>query len=143
MSLSRRYDPFCFSSIFDNALFDNHDPFLSDRYTNYHRRDALMPLFHGGGNSWNSIFPPLEQPHHPSLLRHPGYTIHENDEMYTLAIDVPGVKASDMTMEIIQDHGPILHLQGGRKVTHDTNVQEYKFDKRFSISDSVDMDHYT
>jgi HSP20 family protein len=67
----------------------------------------------------------------------PGYEIHEDDKKFQLSIDVPGVKAEDMKVDLLQD-GRLLHLSGGRKVEKGGSVTETKFDKRFTIDESVD-----
>jgi HSP20 family protein len=67
----------------------------------------------------------------------PGYEINEDDSKYQIAIDVPGVKANDMNVELEHD-GRVLHLSGGRKVEKGGTVTETKFDKRFTIGDNID-----
>lgn len=69
----------------------------------------------------------------------PGYEINETAEEYSIAIDVPGVKASDMTVQL-EEEGRVLHLFGGRKVTKEGKTMETKFDKRFLIGDNIDTE---
>ena len=75
-----------------------------------------------------------------SMIRHssPGYEINESDGKYSIAIDVPGVKASDINAQLEND-GKVLHLTGGRKVTKDGKVSETRFEKRFTIGDNIDV----
>jgi HSP20 family protein len=69
-----------------------------------------------------------------------GYEIHEDDEKYSIAIDVPGVKSEDMTIKL-EENGQVLNLSGGRKIKKgDDTVSEFKFEKRFTIGDNVDVD---
>lgn len=69
----------------------------------------------------------------------PGYEINESDGKYQIAVDVPGVKASDMTIHLEND-GRVLKIAGGRKITRNNEVSETKFEKRFMIGDNVDTD---
>lgn len=69
----------------------------------------------------------------------PVYNIHQSDKMYSLEIDLPGVKASDMSMKLMDNN--VLHLSGGRKFRDDTSVEESKFGYRFNLSDkNLDTD---
>uniref|UniRef100_A0A7S4HWL5 SHSP domain-containing protein n=1 Tax=Odontella aurita TaxID=265563 RepID=A0A7S4HWL5_9STRA len=75
------------------------------------------------------------------LLRRssPFYEISENGEQCQLAVDVPGVKAQDMNVQL--DHGGrMLRLWGGRKVIRGDTTSETKFEKCFTIDQSVDTD---
>jgi HSP20 family protein len=72
----------------------------------------------------------------------PGYEIHEDDKKFQLSIDVPGVKAEDMKVDLLQD-GRLLHLSGGRKVEKGGSVTETKFDKSFTIDETVDTSKIT
>lgn len=74
----------------------------------------------------------------PFLVRSsPGFQIHSTDSSFTLAVDVPGVQASDMNVNL-EENGRILHLSGGRKIVKDNEMQETKFSKRFTIGDDID-----
>jgi len=72
----------------------------------------------------------------------PGYEIHEKDGSYQISVDLPGVKASDMKIEL-EDNGRLLHLSGGRKVQEGDRVVETKFDKKFTIGENVDTEKMT
>lgn len=67
----------------------------------------------------------------------PGYEVHQNDKAWQISIDVPGVKATDMQVNLEQN-GRLLHLSGGRKVEKENEVRETKFDKKFTIGDDID-----
>lgn len=69
----------------------------------------------------------------------PGYEITENERTYQIALDVPGIKAADMTVQLERD-GRILHITGGRKVEKEGSVSETKFEKRFTIGENVDTE---
>jgi HSP20 family protein len=83
----------------------------------------------------------------------PGYEITESDTKYQVAVDVPGIKLSDMNIQIEQ-HGtqPVLHISGTRKVERMPNkdqeqkesyIAETKFEKRFTIGTNVDIERMT
>jgi HSP20 family protein len=89
------------------------------------------------------IFPNLERPTDSVLVRSsPGYEINETDDTYQIAVDVPGVKAGDMSVQLEND-GKVLHISGGRKVVKDNTTTETKFEKRFTIGKNVDMEKVT
>lgn len=67
----------------------------------------------------------------------PGYEINETKDKYSISIDVPGVKPSDMSIEL-QDDGQVLHLSGGRKIKKGDQETETKFSQRFTIGKNVD-----
>jgi len=74
------------------------------------------------------------------LLRSsPGYEITESDGKYQIAVDIPGVKAKDVTVKLEND-GKLLHISGGRKTEKEGKVTEMKFEKRFTIGDNVDTE---
>jgi HSP20 family protein len=72
----------------------------------------------------------------------PGYEIHEDDNKFQLSIDVPGVKAADMKVDLEQG-GRLLHLSGGRKIEKEGSVTETRFDKRFTLAENVDANKIT
>mmetsp|Transcript_20862 Transcript_20862/g.32107 ORF Transcript_20862/g.32107 Transcript_20862/m.32107 type:complete len:153 (-) Transcript_20862:925-1383(-) len=82
----------------------------------------------------------LERPTFPHIS--PGYEINQDEKSFQLAVDVPGVKASDMKMDLEHD-GRVLHLSGGRKKQEGNNFSETKFDQRFTIGKDVDTNKIT
>jgi HSP20 family protein len=73
-------------------------------------------------------------------LSSPGYEIREREDgMYQISVDVPGIKASDMNIELLHD-GRVLHISGGRKTTEGGKVTETKFDKKFTIGDNIETE---
>jgi len=89
------------------------------------------------------VIPKLLRDDDATLFRSsPGYEINESGGKYEIAVDVPGVKANDMKVDLEHD-GRVLHISGGRKVEKDGVVTETKFEKRFTIGDNVDTDKLT
>ena len=72
----------------------------------------------------------------------PGYEINETKEKYSIAVDVPGVRAEDMDIQL-ENEGRVLHISGGRKIEKDGVTRETKFEKRFTIGENVDKDKIT
>lgn len=72
----------------------------------------------------------------------PGYEINETDDKYSIIVDVPGVRAQDMAVNL-ESGGRVLHVVGGRKIEKQGEVRETKFDKRFTIGDNIDQDKLT
>jgi HSP20 family protein len=99
--------------------------------SHYFRRDPfsdLMPVIRNMDRDFNDM-----------VLRHssPGYEINESDEKYEISIDLPGVKASEMTAQL-EDGGRVLHISGGRKIVKKGKTSETKFEKRFTLGNNVD-----
>jgi len=117
-----RYNP-VFGRGFDD--FFTSSPFFA--------RDPVFDLM--------PVIPNLMRDQDMTLLRSsPGYEITEHEGKYQIAVDVPGVKASDMTIKL-ENEGRVLHISGGRKVTKGDTVSETKFEKRFTIGDNIDTEH--
>jgi HSP20 family protein len=109
-------NPFFRHSGFDDFFAPTRDPF-SD----------LMPVLSN-----------LKRDEDMALLRSsPGYEISEGDGKYNIHVDVPGIKAADMNVEL-ENEGKVLHISGGRKVTSGDTVSETRFEKRFTIGVNVD-----
>jgi HSP20 family protein len=72
----------------------------------------------------------------------PGYEINETENNYRISVDVPGVKADDMTVNI-EHEGKVLHISGGRKVVMENKASETRFEKRFTIGDNVNVREMT
>ena len=67
----------------------------------------------------------------------PSCSIKDNEDKYEIAIDVPGIKAKDIKVQVEQG-GRILRLSGERKSRHDNTVTEYTFERQFALSNDVD-----
>jgi HSP20 family protein len=94
--------------------------------------DLLMPVIPNLDREANSIL----------RVTSPGYEIHEVDGQYQICVDVPGVKAEDMKVNV-EHEGKVLHISGGRKVVKDGSTSEMKFEKRFTIGKNIDIDKMT
>jgi HSP20 family protein len=116
-----------------NPLFVGFDDLFAP--TPFLHRDPIHDLM--------PIFPNFERPTDSVLVRSsPGYEINETDDKYQIAVDVPGVKAGDMSVQLEND-GKVLHISGGRKIVKDNTITETKFEKRFTIGTNVDMQKVT
>jgi HSP20 family molecular chaperone IbpA len=102
-----------------------------------------------------SVLPKLLRESDMKLLKSsPGYEITESDSKYQVAIDVPGIKGSDLTVKVeMHDSQPVLHVSGTRKVQGSSNndkneenedtssfVSETTFEKHFLIGSNVDVE---
>jgi HSP20 family protein len=67
----------------------------------------------------------------------PGFEINEDDKQFQISMDLPGVHAEDINVELL-NNGRVLHLTGGRKVVKEGSVTETKFEKAFTIGENVD-----
>jgi HSP20 family protein len=73
----------------------------------------------------------------------PGYEIHQVNGNFQICVDVPGVKAADLTVNV-EHEGKVLHIAGGRKVVKDNgDTSEVKFEKRFTIGRNMNIDKMT
>jgi HSP20 family protein len=123
MALNRYHynNPFGFDDLFFPTPFFHRDPIFDP-----------MP-----------VFPDLERLTDSVLVRSsPGYEINETDDNYHIVVDVPGVKAGDMSVQLEND-GKVLHISGGRKVVKDNTTTETKFEKRFTIGKNIDTQKVT
>jgi HSP20 family protein len=124
MALNRNYN---------KPVFAGFDDLFAP--TPFFHRDPIMDHM--------MIFPNLERQTDSVLVRSsPGYEINETDDTYQIAVDVPGVKAGDMSVQLEND-GKVLHISGGRKIVNDNTITETKFEKRFTIGKNVDMEKVT
>ncbi|KAL3806754.1 hypothetical protein ACHAXA_006780 [Cyclostephanos tholiformis] len=83
---------------------------------------------------------------HPkdSAMRHfsPRFEVTENDKMFRMAVDVPGMKPDNLKIEL-EDYGRIMHVSGDRKVKTDTSQDEYRFQKHFKLGRNLDTSKIT
>ena len=105
---------------------------------------AYHPFFGTPFDDDAFAIPPIILPKFSTSVPKPSkeYDITEDDTQFQLSVDLPGVKAKDMTMELERD-GQVLHLYGTRKKISGTNVTETKFDHRFTIGKNIDPDDMT
>ena len=121
MALSRyNRSPFGFDDLL--VPFFDHDPF----------QDLLMP-----------VLPNFPRTNEMTLLRSsPGYEINEKEGKCMISLDLPGVKRSDMNVDLEND-GKIVHIHGGRKMVEGGKTTETKFSKRFTIGENIDIEKMT
>jgi len=72
----------------------------------------------------------------------PCYEITEDDKSFQLAVDVPGVKASDLNVSLERD-GRVLRVSGHRKVKEGNVQTESRFEKSFWIDRNIDASKIT
>ena len=76
------------------------------------------------------------------VMSSPGYHVNETDGQYQIAVDVPGVRAEDISVNL-EHEGRLLHISGGRKITKEDTTTESKFDKRFTLGKNIDVEKMT
>lgn len=106
--------------------------------------DDLVPLFDDPFKDFMMpVIPNFPRTDDMTLLRSsPGYEINEHEGKYMISVDVPGVKASDMNVDLEND-GKVVHISGGRKIVKGGETTETKFSKRFTIGDNIDVSKIT
>ena len=74
------------------------------------------------------------------MHRSSGSHFSENAERIQLSVDIPGVKAKELTIKV--ENG-ILTIAGCRKITLESGgYKKFRFEKNFSIdADSIDVAH--
>merc|ERR1712154_588339 len=79
-----------------------------------------------------------------NTLLQPGYQMFDNGEQFQISLDVPGVKASDIKVDLEED-GKILSLSGFRTVVvkQGGSSSTSSFSRRFSLDPTLDTDNIT
>ena len=72
----------------------------------------------------------------------PRYEITDNHEKFEIAVDLPGVKASDVNVSIEND-GQVLTLKGHRETKKEGYAYASKFSQSFTLDPAVDADKFT
>mmetsp|Transcript_15247 Transcript_15247/g.22514 ORF Transcript_15247/g.22514 Transcript_15247/m.22514 type:complete len:163 (+) Transcript_15247:49-537(+) len=72
----------------------------------------------------------------------PCYEITEDENQFQLAVDVPGVKATDIKVNLEQGNR-VLHISGGRNIKQKGKTITTHFEKSFTIDHSVDASAIT
>jgi HSP20 family protein len=120
------------------SKYFRNDPFFFGGF------DEFAPLRSVRNDPFFDMMPVISnlQREADSMLVHssPGFEINESDNRYQIAVDIPGVKASDVKVELEGDENQVLHISGGRKIEDKDSYREVKFDKRFTIGKNVDID---
>jgi HSP20 family protein len=79
-----------------------------------------------------------------SGLTSPRYEINDDDEAFQVALDVPGVKSSDIDISVVEEDGQqVLTVRGQREIGKDDASRTAKFSKSFSLHPTVDTDKIT
>ena len=70
-----------------------------------------------------------------------GVHVHEDDSNYSVSIDLPGVKLSDVCLKL-EDDGRSIHLSGHRKFqsVDGSGKSESKFVRHFAVGDDIDVE---
>jgi HSP20 family protein len=107
------------------------------RRYNYNRRprDAIDLVSEGLSTPFysnvNSLFRQL------SGQSGPRYSIEETEDSIELSMEVPGVAAKDLTVEVVDD--TVLRIRGSRSVRESGSYTQSEFDQSFQLDDT-DMD---
>lgn len=72
----------------------------------------------------------------------PGYQIVDDEEKFQVQIDVPGVKAEDINVNLEED-GKLLTLSGSRERSKDGSTYSSKFSQSFSLDPTVDGEAFS
>ena len=69
----------------------------------------------------------------------PRYTVKDTEEGFQVEMDVPGVKVSDIEINVVQDKGEnVLTIRGQREMSTEDGVSRVsKFSKSFTIDGDV------
>lgn len=107
------------------------------RAYNYHRRSPHIDLMSDMLSLpvyFNSLFQQQQEQTLRNAQSDPAYHVQElPNGMIELTMDVPGVAAADLSVELIED-GTMLHVSGSRR-QHDSVTE---FDKLFRLDKDVD-----
>lgn len=72
----------------------------------------------------------------------PRYEITDDEEQFQVAVDVPGVKAEDLDINV-EEGGHILSISGHRESTGDNYKFTSKFSQSFSLDPAVEVEKIT
>merc|ERR1719382_1500710 len=70
------------------------------------------------------------------------YQISEDKKKFELSVDLPGVKANDINIEV-GNYGRIIQISGERKIHQGNKVSESRFEKSFNLDRNVDVRNIT
>lgn len=71
-----------------------------------------------------------------------GYQMIDNGEKFQISLDVPGVKASDIQVNLEED-GTVLSLAGSRSIAGDGRNYSSTFSRKFYLDPSIDTNKIT
>jgi HSP20 family molecular chaperone IbpA len=72
----------------------------------------------------------------------PRYEITDNDSLFQVAVDVPGVSAKDISITL-EDDGHVLSIKGVRQSKTDSYSFSTRFSQSFTVDPSVDVAKFT
>lgn len=126
-SLTRKFSNHPSSAdIYNDDFFSTPSTFFGPPAV-FTRSDWMMPFRHRNNGNFNFRH------------SHPGYECSETDTNYQISIDVPGMKASDVNVEL-EENGRVLSLSGERKFSKGDVAEEAKFQKRIMLHKNVDKE---
>ena len=78
----------------------------------------------------------------------PAYDINEDDSMFEISIDLPGVSNSDIDIEVKEEEKVLIvsgkrENKGATSVDGETKKRPMTFSKTFPLDDSIDMNQIT
>lgn len=114
----------------------------------YHRRhrpsaiDLVSDIFSVPFYSSNSLF--RQQQDQLALLERttaPRYSITQSDDgkIVELAMEVPGVPAKDLTVEV--ENGNVLRIRGSRTIRESGSLTKTEFDQSFQLDEHIDVEN--
>lgn len=75
-------------------------------------------------------------------FQQPWYQVVDNGEQFQISLDVPGVKASDIKVDLEED-GKVLSLNGHRSISREGDMYSSSFSRRFYLDPSLDTNNLT
>jgi len=72
----------------------------------------------------------------------PAYELNEDDTKVELSVEIPGVKAEDVNVEL-RHEGRVLHISGKRTMKQGDSYMESKFEKSFTLGNKFDGENIT
>lgn len=130
-----------FSSV---AEAGNHGGLLTPRSYHYSRPrdpfDLVSEIFRAP-IYFNSLMKQQQEEAHRRVRSTPRYAVSEENNVIQLEIEVPGISAKDIVVELEDDK--LLRIKGTRKYKVGESVEESEFDVSFQLSDGVNPDKLT
>lgn len=106
----------------------------------------LTPRWFGPSLLDTSLGPVMQR--HDDLMNRafsqtsPRYEFHNSENEVKIQMDVPGVKAEDLTVTV-EDDGNALHIAGHRELEKEGYSYSSKFSQSFSLDAATQVDKFT